>query len=88
MDRRAVDRSAHAAGGTGQQIPRDLAREVRKRTPLWLAGGLGPDNIGEITRELSPELVDASSGLEESPGRKDRAKLERYFREIDEHAHV
>ena len=94
--------SAHAAGGTGQQIPRDLARElaglgrglaglgreVRKRTPLWLAGGLGPDNVGEIIRELSPELVDASSGLEESPGRKDRTKLELYFREIDRHAHV
>ena len=87
--------SANAAGGTGQQIPQDLARElaglgreVRKRAPLWLAGGLGPDNVGGIIRELSPELVDASSGLEESPGCKDRAKLERYFREIDEHAHV
>jgi len=80
--------SAHAAGGTGQQIPADLAREVRKRSPLWLAGGLGPDNVGAIIRELSPELVDASSGLEESPGCKDRTKLERYFREIDEHAHV
>jgi indole-3-glycerol phosphate synthase / phosphoribosylanthranilate isomerase len=80
--------SAHAAGGTGQQIPLDLAREVWKRAPLWLAGGLGPDNVGGIVRELSPELVDASSGLEESPGCKDRAKLERYFREIDEHAHV
>jgi indole-3-glycerol phosphate synthase/phosphoribosylanthranilate isomerase len=87
--------SAHAAGGTGQRIPRDLARElagpageVRKRTPLWLAGGLGPDNIGETIRELSPELVDASSGLEETPGCKDRAKLENYFREIDTHAHV
>jgi indole-3-glycerol phosphate synthase/phosphoribosylanthranilate isomerase len=80
--------SAHAAGGTGQQIPRELAGEVRKRTPLWLAGGLGPDNVGEIIRELSPELVDASSGLEESPGCKDRTKLERYFREIDRHAHV
>ncbi len=80
--------SAHAAGGTGQQIPRELSREVRKRTPLWLAGGLGPDNVGGIIRELSPELVDASSGLEESPGCKDRTKLERYFREIDENAHI
>jgi indole-3-glycerol phosphate synthase/phosphoribosylanthranilate isomerase len=80
--------SAHAAGGTGQQIPRDFAREAGKRSPLWLAGGLGPDNVGETIRELSPELVDASSGLEETPGRKDRTKLENYFREIDRHAHV
>jgi indole-3-glycerol phosphate synthase/phosphoribosylanthranilate isomerase len=55
---------------------------------LWLAGGLGPDTVGEVMRELSPELVDASSGLEESPGCKDRAKLENYFREIDRYAHV
>jgi phosphoribosylanthranilate isomerase len=94
--------SPRAAGGTGQQIPRNLARELagapdgraghgpgaQRGRPLWLAGGLGPDNIGEAIRELSPELVDASSGLEESPGRKDRARLEQYFREIDRHAHV
>ena len=102
--------SAQAAGGTGQQIPRDLARELAglarqgltpgqeagpgsesrqgPRAPLWLAGGLGPDNVGGIIEELSPELVDASSGLEESPGCKDRKKLETYFREIDRHANV
>ncbi len=94
--------AAHAAGGTGQQIPMDLSRELagvarqlagpaagrRERMPLWLAGGLGPDNVGGIIRELSPELVDASSGLEESPGCKDRNKLETYFMEIDTHANV
>lgn len=94
--------SPHAAGGTGQQIPRVLARELaghggghagsaretRTGMPLWLAGGLGPDTVGEVIRELSPELIDASSGLEESPGCKDRTKLENYFREIDRNAHI
>jgi indole-3-glycerol phosphate synthase/phosphoribosylanthranilate isomerase len=87
--------SPHAAGGTGQSIRQDLARELaghareaRKGTPLWLAGGIGPDTVGEVMRELSPELVDASSGLEASPGCKDRAKLESYFREIEKHAQV
>ena len=87
--------SPHAAGGSGQRIPRELARELaglaleaRKGKPLWLAGGLGPDTVGEVIRELRPELVDASSGLEESPGCKDRLKLEKYFREIDRYAHV
>lgn len=101
--------SPHAAGGTGQQIPRELIRELaglagglagqaqnpaghaggpRKGMPLWLAGGLGPETVGEVIRELSPELIDASSGLEESPGCKDRTKLENYFREIDRNAHI
>jgi indole-3-glycerol phosphate synthase/phosphoribosylanthranilate isomerase len=94
--------SPHAAGGTGERIPLELARELaghareahklervaRKGSPLWLAGGLGPETVGEVVRELSPELIDASSGLEESPGCKDRTKLENYFREIDRNAQV
>jgi indole-3-glycerol phosphate synthase/phosphoribosylanthranilate isomerase len=80
--------SADAAGGTGKRIEPGLAREARKNRPLWLAGGIGPDNVGEILRDLSPELIDASSRLEESPGRKDHAKLERYFEEIRRHGEV
>jgi indole-3-glycerol phosphate synthase/phosphoribosylanthranilate isomerase len=80
--------SADAAGGTGKRIEPGLAREARKNRPLWLAGGIGPDNVGEILRDLSPELIDASSRLEESPGRKDHAQLERYFEEIRRHGEV
>jgi indole-3-glycerol phosphate synthase/phosphoribosylanthranilate isomerase len=75
--------SAQASGGTGQKIPAELAREVKKAGPLWLAGGLSPENVGEALRQLSPELIDASSRLEDAAGHKDRAKLEGFFREID-----
>jgi len=75
-----------AAGGSGKSVPRELARELKIRYPLWLAGGIGPDNVGEIVRGLRPELIDSSSRLEESPGIKDYAKLESFFREIDAHA--
>ncbi len=80
--------SADAAGGTGRRVTPELAREARKDRPLWLAGGIGPDNVGEVIRELSPELIDASSRLEESPGRKDPAALARYFEEIRRHGEV
>jgi indole-3-glycerol phosphate synthase/phosphoribosylanthranilate isomerase len=80
--------SADAAGGTGKCIPPELAREAKRRLPLWLAGGIGPDNVGEILRELEPELIDASSRLEESPGAKDRVRLSSFFREIERNAHV
>ncbi len=72
-----------AAGGTGRRVAEELAREAGKVLPLWLAGGLGPDNVREVVRALSPELLDASSRLEESPGRKDHGKLARYFEEIE-----
>jgi indole-3-glycerol phosphate synthase / phosphoribosylanthranilate isomerase len=78
--------SAQATGGTGRQIPADLAQKARKAGPLWLAGGLSPENVGQALRELSPELIDASSRLEDSTGHKDRAKLECFFREIEAYA--
>ena len=73
------------AGGTGTRIPPALAAAARARGALWLAGGLGPDNIREAVLALAPELVDASSGLESAPGRKDPAKLSRFFEEVNGH---
>ncbi|MBU8913013.1 MAG: bifunctional indole-3-glycerol phosphate synthase/phosphoribosylanthranilate isomerase [Spirochaetales bacterium] len=75
-------RVADAYGGTGKQLAPELINAVAEVGPLWLAGGLDDDNIGEIVRTYRPELVDASSGLELSPGRKDHQRLERFFKEL------
>jgi indole-3-glycerol phosphate synthase/phosphoribosylanthranilate isomerase len=80
--------SPAAAGGTGTRVPEELAREARRSGPLWLAGGLGPENIGHVLDSLAPELIDSSSGLEESPGRKDPARLQSFFEEIRKHEKV
>jgi indole-3-glycerol phosphate synthase/phosphoribosylanthranilate isomerase len=80
--------SPDAVGGTGRRIPAAIVRGFDGGRPLWLAGGIGPDNASEIIRELAPELIDASSGLEESPGRKDVQKLSRFFEEIGRHETV
>ena len=69
----------------GQQIPAELATAGRSGRPLWLAGGLGPDNVGEVIDVLSPELIDASSGLEESPGQQDPGSSKVFFEEIRKH---
>lgn len=70
------------AGGTGRRVSDEIVREVAKRSPLWLAGGLNPGNIREVIRQYTPELVDVSSGLESSPGKKDPDKLKQFFEEI------
>jgi len=72
-----------ASGGTGRSIPADLVRAAAARRPLWIAGGIGPDTVGELMRSFRPELIDASSGLEEDPGLKDRDRMTRFFKEID-----
>lgn len=77
----AFDR--HAYGGTGRRIRAELVEAVAARGPLWMAGGIGPANVGEIIERHGPELIDASSLLEAEPGRKDHGKLKTFFEEID-----
>lgn len=74
--------SASAHGGTGKRLDPALVGAAAGKVPLWLAGGIGPDNVAGIIRDHGPELVDLSSSLESEPGKKDPAKLERFFAEI------
>jgi indole-3-glycerol phosphate synthase/phosphoribosylanthranilate isomerase len=73
----AFDTAAY--GGTGKQIDEELVAAARQTAPLWLAGGLTPENVGEIVRRFSPELIDVSSGVEAEPGRKDHEKVRRFL---------
>ena len=68
------------AGGTGTRIPPSVLREVAAGKPLWLAGGVSPENIGQIMREFAPEFVDVSSGIETSPGVKSVEKMQEFFK--------
>ena len=68
-------RDAVRLGGTGQAPPEALAAQVCRARPTLLAGGLGPDNVASAVRRLQPAGVDAASGLEQAPGRKDASKV-------------
>ncbi|MCE5264633.1 MAG: phosphoribosylanthranilate isomerase [Deltaproteobacteria bacterium] len=62
-------------GGTGKRSDWGLAAKLAKDRPLILAGGLGPDNIGEALAAVSPAAVDVNSGCEIAPGVKDHEKM-------------
>jgi phosphoribosylanthranilate isomerase len=63
-------------GGTGETFNWDLALEARKfGKPIFLAGGLTPLNVADAVRKVEPFGVDVSTGVEQSPGRKDAAKM-------------
>ncbi len=52
--------------------------------PVFVAGGLDPDNVGDVIRRLRPAGVDVASGVERAPGIKDRGRLERFFEAVRE----
>lgn len=68
------------AGGTGTRIPPSVLREVSLGKSLWLAGGVSPENIGQIMQDFAPEFVDVSSGIETAPGLKSAQKMEAFFK--------
>jgi phosphoribosylanthranilate isomerase len=61
------------AGGTGETHDWDRAAELVESldSPVVLAGGLTPENVGEAVRRVEPFAVDVASGVEADPGRKD-----------------
>ncbi len=71
-------------GGTGKTFDWNVAVEAKQYGRLILSGGLNPENIGDAVRKVGPYAVDASSGVERSPGIKDHDKLEAFFKAIRE----
>ena len=68
-------------GGTGTTFDWDLAAKARTlNKPIILAGGLTPANVEEAVRRVCPYAVDVSTGVEASPGRKDRAKVKEFIK--------
>jgi phosphoribosylanthranilate isomerase len=63
------------APGSGEVFDWSLAEGAPDGVRLLLAGGLNPDNVEQAIRKVRPWGVDAASGLEASPGKKDATKV-------------
>ncbi len=67
-------------GGTGRTHDWELSRQIRERidVPLFLAGGLKPENVVEAIQTVRPFGIDVCSGLRTN-GKLDREKLHSFF---------
>jgi phosphoribosylanthranilate isomerase len=68
-------------GGTGEKFNWNLAIEAqRPGKPVFLAGGLTPENVAEAIQQVRPFGVDVSSGVESSPGQKEHARVRAFIK--------
>lgn len=67
-------------GGTGRTHDWEISRRLREAVPVpvFLAGGLNPDNVAEAVRRVGPWGVDLCSGVR-TEGRLDAVKLAAFF---------
>jgi len=69
-------------GGTGHLCDWRFATEAARRKKIILAGGLSPENVEEAVLRVQPYAVDASSGLEAAPGKKDHEKIRTFIHHV------
>ncbi|MEM2909842.1 MAG: phosphoribosylanthranilate isomerase [Nitrososphaerota archaeon] len=78
FDALLLDSLAGGYGGQGKVHDWKISRravEYLYPKPVILAGGLTPENVEDAVRSVRPYAVDVSSGVETSPGIKDKKKI-------------
>ena len=67
------------SSGAGETVDRVRAAEISKKGRMVLAGGLDSGNVARAIRKTHPWGVDVSSGVESSPGVKDKEKIRQFI---------
>lgn len=66
-------------GGSGQCADWQAATEIKQLGPVFLSGGLHPDNVAAAIATVRPDGLDVCSGVEAAPGRKCPQRLQSFF---------
>ena len=69
-------------GGTGATLDWKTLQQFQPGCPWLLAGGLTPDNVLDALKQVNPNGIDLSSGVERAPGDKDLGKVAKLFERL------
>jgi phosphoribosylanthranilate isomerase len=70
--------SERVPGGTGERFDWGLAKWLKGYANILVSGGLSHENVREVVELFEPYGVDASSSLEDSPGKKNKDRVRRF----------
>lgn len=65
--------------GAGEQLAVDRVKPFGDMFPLFVAGGLTVDNVGQVVAEVQPFAVDVAGGIE-TDGKEDYQKIKEFIR--------
>jgi phosphoribosylanthranilate isomerase len=70
-------------GGTGRVHDWEISQRIRERIdrPIFLAGGLRAENVGDAIRQVGPFGLDLCNGVR-TAGKLDAPKLAAFFQEV------
>ena len=71
-------------GGTGKAADWDIAKELFNtvQIPVFLAGGINPDNVREALIKVDPYGVDLASGVEATKCKRDPVKVKKLMETV------
>ncbi|MFA8439858.1 phosphoribosylanthranilate isomerase [Pueribacillus sp. YX66] len=72
-------------GGTGVMVDLTTFQTIQQSSalPVILAGGLNPDNVQSIVRDVNPFAVDVLTGVEAKHGEKDASKIKAFMLNVN-----
>lgn len=75
-------RSDDMYGGTGKSFDWSILRGLDFGKKVILSGGLTPENVAGAVGVVRPYAVDVSTGVEDSPGRKNHLKIRQFIQAV------
>ena len=77
-----LDTATEKAGGSGVVHDWEISRRIVEvvEIPVFLAGGLTPENVKEAMEATRPYGVDVASGVESAKGEKDLKRVKDFIR--------